>query len=96
MIYEYLLEGESNATPAKELCRVLGLKHRELTQIIESERRQGKPICASCNRYSPGYYLAADKEQMQDYCGRLLHRIREIATTMQACKAAGEGLPKGG
>lgn len=93
MINEILLEGESNATTAKDLCAILGMKHRELTQQIERERREGQPICASCNSNRPGYYLAQDKEQMQEYCGRLLHRMREIAATMRACKAAGERLP---
>ena len=94
MINGILLEGEENATTAKELCKLLGMKHRELTQQIERERREGQPICASCNSTRPGYYLAQDKEQMQDYCGRLLHRMREIAATMRACKAAGESLPE--
>ena len=88
MIADFLLTGEANATPAKELCKLIECNSRELTRQIEYERRQGQPICASCNSRNPGYYLAKDKGGMKAYCGKLLHRMGEIAATLRCCKSS--------
>ena len=75
MIYEILLEGAENAISARDIADMLGCKPRDVSEQVEAERRDGKPIVASTNNKKPGYYLAGDKETMQDYCGRLLHRM---------------------
>lgn len=93
MIYEMLLEGAENAISAKDLADMLGCKPRDISEQVEAERRDGKPIVASCSRTKPGYYLAGDKETMQDYCGRLLHRMGEIAATRNACLKTIDNLP---
>lgn len=85
MVWEILLPGEQNAQSGKDICRILNINARTLTQAIEIERRAGKPICASCKGNAPGYYLAESREEMQDYCGRLSHRVREIQRTHRAC-----------
>lgn len=92
MIKEILLEGAGNALTGKEICRILGINHRELTQAIEKERRAGAPICASCGT-TPGYYLAANQREMRDYCKSLLHRAGEIHKTRNACQKAMGDLP---
>lgn len=92
MIAEMLLEGAENAQTGRELCRILRLTPRELTVAIERERRQGKPICAATGS-TPGYYLAANQEEMQRYCLSLLHRAGEIHKTRQACIKTLENLP---
>lgn len=94
MIYEYLSTGERNAKTARELCDLLHLEKRELTAAIERERRQGSPICASCDRTNPGYYLASSKEEMQRYCNSLARRAKEINRTKKACLETIEKLPK--
>ena len=96
MIADLLLTGENNPTTAKVLCRLTGFKHRELTAQIERERRQGQPICASCDNTRPGYYLAADRNEMRSYCSRLSHRLNEIAETLQGCESSLEQLAEGG
>ncbi len=93
MIYEILLEGKENAITAKDIAKLFGWKDtRDVSEQIERERREGKPIAASCGK-NPGYYIATDRETMQRYCNSLLHRMGEIAATRQGCLKSMEGLP---
>ena len=56
-----LPHGKGHATPGRELVKLLELKDlRELTQLVERERADGAPICASTDSAAPGYYLADD------------------------------------
>lgn len=86
MISELLSVGPDNCTSAKDLCAILNLSPRELTQRIMIERRQGIPICANCNGHNPGYYLAEDRETLDAYCRILYRRLGEIAKTYRALK----------
>ena len=92
LIFEILSEGAENARTGKEICKLLNITARDLTAAIERERRAGKPICASTGS-NPGYFLAANQEEMQRYCKSLLHRAGEIHKTRQACIKAMEDLP---
>ena len=92
MIFEMLSEGAENARTGKEICNLLNITARDLTAAIERERRAGKPICASTGS-NPGYYLAANQDEMQRYCRSLLHRAGEIHKTRNACIATMEKLP---
>lgn len=94
MISEYLSEGAENARTGRELCSLLHITPRELTVAIERERRAGKPICAATGR-TPGYFLAANQEEMQDYCSSLQRRAGEIHKTRRACMKAIKHLPAG-
>lgn len=97
MIHELLGEGERSARTGKELAKLLGVQPRDISQAVERERRQGKPICATCDKANPGYYLAEYREDMQHYCDRLHHRAGEIYKTRAACLATMDNLPyKGG
>jgi hypothetical protein len=95
MIHEILLHGRENAQTGKEICRLLHITSRELTQAIERERRAGEPICASTG-HRKGYFLAATREEMQSYCCSLWHRAGEIHKTRRACLDAMTNLPTGG
>lgn len=92
MIAEVLHTGKENAIPGRELMELLHISERDLTQAVELERRAGQPICAACGK-TPGYYLAADQQEMQDYCGRLFHRAGEIHKTRKACLQTLSTLP---
>ena len=92
MIYEVLLTGAENARTGRELCETLNITPRELTAAIERERRAGQPICAATGNH-PGYYLAANQEEMQRYCRSLWRRAGEIFKTRRACIATIENLP---
>ncbi len=93
MIYELLTTGAENAKTGKSLCRLLNLTPRDITLIVERERREGKPICATSSGKNPGYYIAATQEEMQSYCRSLNHRAGEIHKTRRACLKAAENLP---
>lgn len=93
MIFELLDTGEQNARTAKELAQVLHCDKRIISRMVEAERRQGKPICATCDSKTPGYFIPLDRETMQAYCGRLLHRMGEIAKTRRACMQTLASLP---
>ena len=94
MVSEILSTGIDNAITGKTICKQLRINHRALTIAIERERREGKPICATCNGTAPGYYLAADKEEMRRYCRSLHRRAGEIFKTRRACMKSLEKLPE--
>lgn len=83
MISDYLAEGRENARTGKELAAFFKCDIRDITQQIEKERRQGIPICATSTG-TPGYYIAADPDELQHYCNRLQHRAIELFKTRQA------------
>jgi len=88
MIYEMLAAGPNNAISATHLARVLGVHKRDISRMIERERRAGRPICATCNRENPGYFLPAAPDEMEHYIKRLRHREAEIARTREALTRA--------
>lgn len=94
MIFEILTEGAENARTGKEICKLLNITARDLTLAIERERRAGKPICAATGS-NPGYFLAANQEEMQRYCNSLMHRAGEIHKTRRACIKTMAKLPAG-
>ncbi len=94
MIAEILKKGEQNARTGREICSTLNMNPRQLTKQIERERRAGEPICARCKGRPHGYYLAADRQEMQTYINRLHHRAGEIYRTRRACKEAAKKLPE--
>lgn len=83
MIHEILGTGKENAKTGREISILLGLDIRKVTQQIERERREGRPICAATGD-NPGYYLPADPEELEDYCNRIKHRAIELFKTRQA------------
>ena len=95
MIYERLNTGEQNARTARELAAEIGTDRRSISLLVERERRAGKPICATCNGRAPGYYIAADRTDMERYCNSLRRREREIAKTRRACAETIGNLPTG-
>lgn len=94
MIHELLAEGAENAKTGREICNLLEISLRELTAAVEQERRAGIPICASMSGKRAGYFLAANREEMQRYCRSLLHRAGELHKTHRACLQTMGGLPQ--
>ena len=93
MIFEMLDTGEQNARTARELAMILKLDRRKVSSLVERERREGKPICATCDSKTPGYYIPANREDMERYCRRLHHRAGEIYKTRAACLETLDSLP---
>ena len=66
-VSKLLSMGRDGAITGAKLVQLLELKDlRELTQLVEAERRAGIPICATTNSSGPGYYLADGPEKLQD------------------------------
>ena len=91
-ITELLNTGKDNAIKASTLADALEVTTRDISQAVEQERRHGCPICASTGK-NPGYYLAANKEEMQEFCNSLKGRGIEIFKTRQACLSTIPNLP---
>ena len=94
MIHEFLKTGAENATTGRELATLLNCDIRDITAAIERERRAGYPICASSGGDNPGYYLAADKEELQRYCNMMHRRAAELYKTRQALLKVLKQLPE--
>lgn len=93
LVTPLLNTGKENAIPGRELCQILDVPSRVLARMIENERRAGSPICA--NPGVPcGYYLAANKAEMEDYCASLRKRAGEIFKTRRSCMKSAERLPE--
>ena len=93
MIFELLDTGEQNARTARELAKLTGTNRRSISILVERERRAGKPICATCDSTTPGYYIPATREEMERYCRRLQQRAGEIYKTRAACIETLDSLP---
>lgn len=93
MIFEMLSVGKRNACTARELARTLGVDPRKVSSLVELERRQGKPICATCDTSGPGYFIPENREEMQWFCETLQHRAKEIQKTRAACLLTIDELP---
>lgn len=83
MIYELLDTGKDNARTGRDLAKYFDCDIRLITEQIERERREGKPICAASGE-TPGYFLPADAQELEEYCQRLKKRAIELFKTRQA------------
>lgn len=96
MIHELLNAGAENAINGRDLCTLLNINRRDLQAAVNRERRAGQPICANTGsgHNAAGYFLAANKEEMQTYCNSLQHRAGEIHRTRKACLSLMDTLPE--
>jgi len=77
-----VLSSGHDAITGSELIKLLGLERlRDLTMLIERERRQGSAICASVSTQRPGYYLADSPDELEAYIQSLNRRIKNIEIT---------------
>lgn len=83
-----LMTGEANAVPARELVGLLGVKGtREISKLVERERRAGAPICAAVSGEDRGYYLADTPAELARYLRSLDRRLKNIRLTREAVQA---------
>lgn len=68
-VQAFLLEGEANALPMRELARLVGVSERQVRKIIERERRNGSMILSSDN----GYFLPSPDGERYEI-RRYIHR----------------------
>lgn len=84
IVSKLLSHGKAGAITGAELVKLLELKDlRELTQLVEAERRAGIPICASTDSAAPGYYLADGPDELAGYLSSLDRRLNNIRQTRQ-------------
>ena len=85
MISSVLSEGKENALTGREIKRLLDLQSgRDVTALVERERRGGVPICATTNSEKPGYYLPETPDELAAYNRSLRRRIKNIVQTLDA------------
>ena len=90
---QVLPHGKPNALPGRELVKLLELKDlRELTQLVERERAEGAPICASTGSLAPGYYLADNPAELEQYIHSLDRRLHNMGQTRKHLGATLKGL----
>ena len=95
MIHELLNTGAENAINGRDICTLLDITRRDLQAAVNRERMAGQPICANTGAKTPaGYFLAANKKEMQEYCRSLQHRAGEIHRTRKACLSTLDTLPE--
>ena len=83
-VSKLLFIGREWAITGGELVQLLELNDlRELTQMIEAERRAGIPICASTDSAAPGYFIASGPDELQAYISSLDRRLHNIRQTRQ-------------
>lgn len=81
----FLLEGEANALPMRELARLVGVSERQMRKIIERERRNGSMILSSDN----GYFLPSpdcERYEIRRYIHRADARMVTNRNTIRAMK----------
>lgn len=84
MITELLREGKENRKSFRELQQQTGIKdERRLRRVIEIERRQGALIL-SCA--SGGYYLPANREEVEQYDRMMRKEAKAILYTLKHCR----------
>ena len=84
-ISRYLLEGQENAIPRRDLETMTGLDGRTVRLMIERERRAGVLIISN---NSSGYYLTDDPAEAQQFASSMRHRAGEIMRTARAIEEA--------
>ena len=80
-ISRFLLYGQQNAVPLRQLVKLSGLDSRTARRLIEAERRTGTPICSD---NATGYYLAEDAAELRRFLRSMQHRASEILKTARA------------
>ena len=81
----YLLIGRENAQTAQELADRIGISSpRVITREIAKLRNAGVPVCASCHKDRPGYFLPETKEELDGYLLSLKNRCRQISAVYES------------
>lgn len=77
-IMELLQEGEENAINAKELAKYYNCDTRSITQEIHNLRRSGKVILSNNVGRTCGYYLPADRAEVERFAKTMHSRLKQI------------------
>lgn len=84
MIEECLKKGKGNAISAAELVALTGVNSvRQLQMIIANERKEGAVILSSS---TGGYYLAANREEIEEFVRTQDKKARSIMVILQSAR----------
>ena len=84
-VQAFLIEGEDNALPMRELARLVGVSERQARKILECERRNGSMILSSDN----GYFLPSpdcERYEIRRYIHRADARMVTNRNTIRVMK----------
>lgn len=94
-ITDFIPEGFENAISRKELCRLTGLKDRDMRSMIEAARRE-TIIISSCD--GSGYWLFPndptdqEKQLLQKYVQQQERRAKSIFYALKPARKLMKGL----
>lgn len=77
-ILDYLSEGEENAVTCKRLAELCNCNIRQITAQISQLRQKGYVILSSTQKDSKGYFLPANKEEVERFVLSMRSRIKRI------------------
>lgn len=93
IIERYIPDGQQNAISQRQLAAVLQCSLRDVRLMVEQARRQGVPICSSCDAINGGYYMPQNKAEAKVYIFMQNHRIESALAARQAVIDTLEKLP---
>lgn len=77
-LMEMLKEGENNAITARDLAKYYGCDPRVITAQIHILRKSGKVILSSNNGINNGYYLPANRAEVEHFARTMHSRLKNI------------------
>ena len=77
-IMELLQEGEKNSISAKELAKYYNCDTRSITQEIHNLRRSGKVILSVNTGVNKGFFLPADRAEVEGFAKTMHSRLKQI------------------
>lgn len=86
-VVDYLLPGQANAIPARQLADMMGIRDtRYLRILVERERRNGAVILSSTDDLHNGYYLPANSGEVDRYIAQQSARIKTSLDLLKSAK----------
>ena len=77
-IMELLQEGEENAISAEEIAKYYHCNRRNITQEIHNLRRSGKVILSVNTGINNGFFLPADRAEVERFAKTMHSRLKNI------------------
>lgn len=86
-VVDYLLPGQANAIPARQLADMMGIKDtRYLRLLVEHERKNGAVILSSSDALHNGYYLPANQCEVDRYIEQQVKRVKTTCAVLRSAK----------
>lgn len=91
MIHELLLHGSTNAIPAADIARMVGMSERRVRKIVETERLAGAVILTG----EGGYFLPDEDPAIAQWeiQGWMAQRTAAAGTMLKTVEMARKSLP---